>query len=330
MFQRVVFVIASLLLFAGISSGQTGYRVLTSFPIRSGGGWDYIAVHDQKIYVSHATQVNILDQASGDSVGVINGTTGVHGIAFTPAPGKGYTSNGKLNTVSVFDLKTNEVLKQISVGQNPDAITYDAFSGMIITCNGRSHDLSLIDPATDLVVATIPVSGKPETAVTDGKGFLFVNIEDKNSISKIDLGSRKVVTTWSLQPAEGPTGLAIDTLSKRLFAGCDKKLVVVDYTSGRITDTLAIGDGCDGVVFDDTRREVFASCGDGTLAMATVGMDGRCSMTGVVNTLPTARTVTIDPSVHRLYLPAAMLGKSVAGQRAPVVPGSFRIIVVAR
>src|ERR1035438_9258856 len=142
-----------------------GFRVVKSFPIVSSGGWDYIAVGpgNNRIYVSHGTQVNVLDETTGDSVGVIPNTTGVHGIAFVPALGKGYTSNGRINNVTVFDLKTNQVLGQIDAGQNPDAIMYDEFSKFIITCNGRSSDLSLIDPVTTKVVATIPVGGKPET-----------------------------------------------------------------------------------------------------------------------------------------------------------------------
>src|SRR5579871_6407214 len=153
-----------------MAQGTSGFHVAKVFHIASSGGWDYISVGpgNNMLYVSHGTQVNILNQESGDSVGVIEGTTGVHGIAF--AMGKGYTSNGRLNTVTVFDLKSNAIISQVATGQNPDAIMFDAFSKKIITCNGRSKDLSVIDPSTDKVVATITVSGKPETAVSDGAG----------------------------------------------------------------------------------------------------------------------------------------------------------------
>src|SRR5579871_1632944 len=153
------------------AQGASGFSVAKTFHIASGGGWDYIAVgpNNNRLYVSHSAQVNILNQETGDSVGVIPGTTGVHGIAFAASLNKGYTSNGRLNNVTVFDLKTNQIITQISTGQNPDAIMYDGFSKKIITCYGRSKDLSVIDPATDKVVATIVVGGKPETAVSDNE-----------------------------------------------------------------------------------------------------------------------------------------------------------------
>src|SRR5450631_4591556 len=187
---------------------QSQFKVTQVFHIASSGGWDYIAVgpDNNRLYVSHGTQVNILNETTGDSVGVIPNTTGVHGIAFVTSLGKGYTSNGRLNTVSVFDLKSNQVLSQISAGTNPDAIMYDDFSKLIITCNGRSQDLSLIDPSSGNLVYTIPVNGKPETAVTDGKGKIYVNIEDEHEIIAVDIMQRKVTDRWSLKPAESPTG----------------------------------------------------------------------------------------------------------------------------
>ncbi len=171
---------------------------------------------DKKLYVSHGTQVNILDQLTGDSTGVIPNTTGVHGIAFD-ANGKGYTSNGRLNTVTVFEVKTSAVLSQIPTGQNPDAILYEPFTKTIVTCNGRSHDLSVIDPVKGQVIATIALDGKPETAVSDENGKIFVNIEDKNKLTAVDMRTKAVITSYPLG-ADGPTGLAIDIKTKRLFA----------------------------------------------------------------------------------------------------------------
>src|SRR5882757_2611812 len=172
-----------------------GYHVAKTFHIASSGGWDYIAVGpgNNRLYVSHGTQVNILDQKTGDSVGVIPNTTGVHGIAFDAALGKGYTSNGRLNNVTVFDLKTNQVTGQIATGQNPDAIMYEPFSKTIITCNGRSKNLTIIDPVQNKVIDSVDVGGKPETAVTDGAGKIFVNVEDKSEIVAIDVKTFKVL-----------------------------------------------------------------------------------------------------------------------------------------
>jgi DNA-binding beta-propeller fold protein YncE len=322
-----------LLAFAGLlgnlASAQTsGFHVTKTFKIGSPGGWDYIAAGpDQKIYASHGTQVNILDAKTGDSVGVIPNTTGVHGIAF--AGSKGFTSNGRLNTVTVFDLKTAAVLAQINAGQNPDAIMYDPFTKLVITCNGRSHDLTLIDAESGQVTGTIALDGKPETAVSDEAGKLYVNIEDKNKISEVDLKSKTVVTSWPLG-AEGPTGLAIDLQTKRLFAGCDAKLVVMDATNGNIVATLPIGNGCDGVGFDSGLKLVFASCGEGKL---TVIKEASASSFTVIDNVPTkrsARTCAVNQQTHEVYLPAADTEPGAQGERPKMIPGTFGIVVVGK
>ena len=186
---------------------QSGYKLSKTFHIASSGGWDYIFVNSQsnKLYVSHATQVNILDKTTGDSLGVIPNTTGVHGIAVINDLNKGYTSNGRINSVTVFDLSSNNILNQIATGQNPDAIFYEPYSKKYHHMHGRSKDLSVIDPTTDKVVATIPVDGKPETAVSDEeKEKYFVNIEDKNEIVEVDITKNEVIAHWSLGDAEGP------------------------------------------------------------------------------------------------------------------------------
>lgn len=315
---------------AGAQKTST-YHVAKTFHIASSGGWDYIVSGpgNNRLYVSHGTQVNILDETTGDSLGVIPNTTGVHGIAFAPALGKGYTSNGRLNNVTVFDLKSNQVLGQIAAGTNPDAIMYEPFSKTIITCNGRSNDLSVIDPVAEKIIATIPVGGKPETAVSDGTGKVFVNIEDKNEIVCINIQTKTVETHWPIAPAEGPTGLAIDTKTKRLFAGCDKVLVVMDYSTGKVIDRVAIGDGCDGVGFDNGLKNIFASCGEGKLTVIHEDNADKFSVTANVPTKKSARTIAVNESTHTIYLPAADFGAAVQGERRPpMVPGSFQVLVV--
>jgi DNA-binding beta-propeller fold protein YncE len=318
----------SLALQAVRAQNTSGFHVTKTFKIGSPGGWDYIAVGpDQKIYVSHGSDVVILDAKTGDSVGFIPNTTGVHGIAF--AGSKGFTSNGRLNTVTVFDLKTAAVLQQIPTGQNPDAIMYDPYSKLVITCNGRSHDLSLIDPATGQVTGTIALDGKPETAVSDEAGKIYVNIEDKNKISVVDISSKTVTSSWPLQ-AEGPTGLSIDIRTKRLFAGCDKQLVVMDATSGAIVASLPIGDGCDGTGFDASLKLVFASCGEGKL---TVIKEESASSFKVIDNVPTkrsARTCAVNEKTHEVYLPSADTEPAAAGERPKQVPGTFGIVVVGK
>ncbi|MBS1598896.1 MAG: YncE family protein [Bacteroidetes bacterium] len=318
-------------IYSASAQGQSGYKLSKTFKIASSGGWDYIAVWSGKVYVSHGTQVNILDAKTGDSLGYIPNTTGVHGIAFNESAGKGYTSNGRINNITVFDLKTNQVLKQIAVGENPDAIMYDKSTNKIITCNGRSHDLSIVDATSETVTSTIPLEGKPETAVSDGMGKIFVNIEDKNKIAVVDLKSNKVINSWSTAPGESPTGLAIDLKTNRLFAGCEKMLIVVDATNGKVVDKLAIADGCDGVAFDNELKYVFASCGEGKLTVIHEVSGDEFKVVDNVPTKRSARTIALDEQTHDVFLPAAdMQPNPVAGQRPNMIPGTFQVIVVSK
>ena len=312
------------------SEAQSGYSILKVLHVGGVGGWDYVAVNENRLYLSHGTQVQILDKNSGDSLGVIPNTNGVHGIAFIRSIGKGYTSNGRSNNVTVFDLADGKVLSQIATGQNPDAIMYESFSNKIITCNGRSNDLSIIDPSSEKVVATIPVGGKPETAVSNGSGLLYVNIEDKNEVAVIDLPHSKVLKRFSLSPAEGPTGLANDLVANRLFVGCEKNLMVLDATSGKIVARIPIGEGCDGVAFEAKNRLIFTSNGVGTLSIIQEKSPDQFVMLENLPTKRSARTVTLDPQTDIIYVPAADLEASAPGTRPAVVPGSFQVLVVGK
>jgi DNA-binding beta-propeller fold protein YncE len=317
---------------SSVFSQSTSFKVVKSFPIKSSGGWDYIAVNDGKVYVSHGTQVNIIDENSGDSVGVIGGTTGVHGIAFDNNLHRGYTSNGRLNNVFVFDLSTNKVLDSIATGENPDAISYEPFSKKIITCNGRSKSLSVVDPEKNKVVATIELDGKPEEAVSDAKGKLFVNLEDKSQIAEVDMKNYKVLNRWPIAPGESATGLALDKKTNRLFAGCDNKiLVVVNAENGKVVTSLPIGEGCDGVVFDANKNLVFASCGEGNMTVIKEKDANNFSVAQTVPTQTTARTIALDPANNTLFLPAATLAPAdpnATARRRSFVPGSFKVLEV--
>jgi YVTN family beta-propeller protein len=313
---------------------KTGFHIINTLHIASSGGWDYIEVGpvNDWLYASHGTQVNVLNKKTGDSVAVIENTTGVHGIAFDVADNKGFTSNGRLNTVTVFDMNTNKVLAQVVAGQNPDAILYEPFSKKIITCNGRSKNLSVIDPVTNKLLDSVDVGGKPETAVSNGAGRLYVNIEDKNQIVEVDTKTFKVLNRWSIAPADGPTGLAFDKNTKRLFAGCDKVLVVLDASTGKVVDTLPIGDGCDGVAFDPATKNIFTSNGEGTI---TVIHEDNADKYTVVETIATkrgARTITLDKITHMLYLPTAEFEAADPNQkgRPKMKPGTFQVLVVGK
>jgi YVTN family beta-propeller protein len=314
---------------------QKGIHVINTFHIASTGGWDYLEVGplNDWLYVSHGTQVNVINKKTGDSVAVIENTTGVHGIAFDVAEKKGFTSNGRLNNVSVFDMNTNKVLAQIATGQNPDAIIYESFSKKIITCNGRSKNLSIIDPVLNKTIDSVDVGGKPETPVSDGQGKLFVNIEDKNEIVVIDTKTFKVLNHWSIAPGEAPTGLAFDKNTKRLFAGCEKLLVIVDATNGAVVDKITIGDGCDGVAFDAATKNIYTANGaDGTLSVIHEESPSKFTLIENIITKKSARTITLDNQSHLIYLPAAELEPMEPGQkgRPKMKPGTFQILVAGK
>jgi YVTN family beta-propeller protein len=302
--------------------------------LASPGGWDYIEVGpvNDWLYVSHGTQVNILNKKNGDSVGVIENTTGVHGIAFDVANKKGFTSNGKINTVTVFDMNTNVVLAQIATGQNPDAILYEPFSKKIITCNGRSKNLTIIDPIKNVVLDSVAIGGKPETAVSDGMGKLFVNDEDNNEIVVVDTKTFKVLNHWSIAPGEGPTGLALDKKTNILFAGCEKLLMIIDATNGNIIDKITIGDGCDGVAFDATTKTIYTANGEGTITVIQEENAAKFSLVENIVTKKGARTITLDNQTHLLYLPTADFEQADPNQkgRPKLKSGTFQVLVVGK
>ena len=312
-------------------SQNSDYKIVKTYHISSTGGWDYIAVNDGKIYVSHGSQVNILNESNGDSIGIIPNTNGVHGIAFDNELGRGYTSNGRSNTITVFNLKDYTTISQVETGKNPDAILFEPYTKTIITCNGSSKDISMIDPKTNTLVANIAVGGKPETAASDGKGKLFVNIEDKNEIVEVDLKARSVISYWALG-AEGPTGLAYDKDSKRLFAGCDGYLVVVNAENGKVVQKVPIGDGCDGVAFDTKNKIVFTSNGEsGTVTAIKETSADKYTILGNYTSKRGARTLTIDEKTGILYLPTADFeATNTQNGRPKMIPGSFQVLVVQK
>ena len=337
--MKKLIALSSIIFFASLFTqlfAQNGFHILKTFHIQSPGGWDYIAVGpgNNRLYVSHGTQVNILNLTTGDSIGVIENTTGVHGIAFDKSQNKGFTSNGRLNNVTVFDLVTNKIITQIPTGQNPDAILYESFSKKIITCNGRSKNLSIIDPVANKLVDSIDVGGKPETAVSNGTGKLYVNIEDKNEIVLVDLKTLKVEAHWPLAPAEEPTGLAFDKSTNRLFAGCGNKLLaIVDATNGKLIQTLPIGGGCDGAGFDNSTKNIFTSNGEGTLSVYQEKSADLFELVANVTTKRGARTIAVDEQTHLIYLPTAEFENpdpAAPNARPKMIPGTFQVLVVGK
>lgn len=334
--KKLTLALLSIIIIVTLTNAQTtaGLRIVNNFHIASPGGWDYLAVGpvNDWLYISHGTQVNILNKKNGDSVSVIANTTGVHGIAFDVADKKGFTSNGRLNNVTVFDINTNKVLAQIATGQNPDAIMHEPFSKKIITCNGRSKNLSIIDPVNNIVTDSVNVGGVPEEAMSDGMGRLFVNVEDKNEIVVVDTRTFKVLNHWSIAPGEGSTGLAYDSKTKRLFAGCEKLLIVIDATDGKIVDKITIGDGCDGVAFDAGTKNIYTANGEGTITVIHEETAAKFTLLETVPTKRGARTIALDNQTHLIYLPTAEFEPQDPNQkgRPKMKPGTFQVLVVGK
>jgi len=314
-------------------NAQQNMKVVAAYPVSGNGHYDYLALSKEgKLYVSHGDRVNILDEQTGKEIGVIQGLSGVHGIAFDYENNKGFISNGATNSVSVFDLKTDKVTNTIATDKNPDGIIYEPFTKTIITGNGRSGSLSVIDPKTEKVIHTILLDGgKPERAVSDGKGLLFVNLENKNAIVEIDLNNFNIVKIISLAPkGEAPTGLAIDKKNKLLFSGCsdNNTLVIVDYEKGAVVNAYPIGEDCDYVAYNPKTETVFASCNEGVLTVLTRKGANNYNVSNVV-TKPGARTMTLNKKTNTVYLSAPdFSAEKDANGRKSIVPNSFKVLVV--
>jgi len=282
--------------------------VTDTIAVGGNGGWDYLSVDTaaHRLYVSHSTCVEVIDLDTRTVIGSIKNTSGVHGIALVPELHKGFTSNGANSTVTVFDLRSLAILQVVSItGRKPDAIIYDNHSRRVFTFNGGSANATVIDPATCAIVGTVALGGAPESAVADGEGHIFVNIEDQNSIVCFNATSLKVEAAWPLSPCETPTGLSMDRRNRRLFVGGRNQiLAVVDADSGRVIATFPIGKGVDGTAFDPATHLIFASNKDGTLDIISQNSPSDYAAFGRVNTLPGAKTLAIDTSTHRIYLPA--------------------------
>jgi len=317
---------------AALSAAATGYHVTGEIQIGGEGGWDYLTMDSnaRRLYVSHATHVVVVDIDSNKVVGDIPDTPGVHGIAIAPELNKGFISNGRGNNVTIFDLKTLKTIGTPATGENPDSIRYDATSGRVFTLNGRSKNSTVIDAKTGNVVGTIPLPGKPEFAVADGKGHIFVNIEDTNEIVDIDAAKATVAKKYALTGCEGPSGLAMDTKARRLFSVCSNRVMAIsDHDAGKVVATPAIGAGSDGVAFDSNVGMAFSSNGDGTITVVQQ-TGGKYDVVENIASERGARTIAIDEKTHKIFLPTAKTAPSTGGGRASFLPNTFKVIVVGK
>lgn len=314
--------------------GAANFKVVNKFSLEGGGRWDYLLVDNdsRRLFMSRATHVAVLDADSGAVVGDIPDTPGVHGIALVPEFGVGFISDGGENKVAVFDLKTLQVKEKIDTGKNPDSIVYNPSTKALFVQNGGSNSSTVIDASTQKVVATIALPGRPEFTVHDDRGNMFINLEDKSSIALIDAASHQLKATWPLAPCEEPTGLAIDTSARRLFSACANKLLAVtDADSGKVLQTVPIGDDCDAVAFDAGTGYIFASNGDGHLSIIRKTSGGKYTVVQSLTSSPGSKTMALDSAKHKIYLPEAKFdGDPTAHPRPKVVPGSVAILVVGK
>lgn len=316
------------------------YHVARHLAIGGTGGWDYVTADParHRLFVSHSDRVEVLDTESGKVVGQIPNTQGVHGIALAPDLHRGFVSDGRTSTVTIFDMNTLGTLGEVkTTGDRPDAIIFDRASARVFTFNAAGKNTTAIDAASGSVAGTVDLGGKPEFAVSDGGGHVYVNIEDTSEIADIDSSRLVIVKRWKLAPCEEPSGLAMDVAHRRLFSVCDNKVMAVsDPDAGRVVTTVPIGEGVDASAFDPSTGLVFSSNGqDGTITVVREKTPDAYEVVATVSTQRGARTMALDTQTHHLFLPTAAFGPPPAptadrpNPRPSIVAGSFEILDVA-
>jgi DNA-binding beta-propeller fold protein YncE len=327
------FCLAAMSAAASRGSAQTPYKVVDHWKIGGTGGWDYLLADSpaHRLYITHTGRVEVVDTTTGKLVGAVTGFKSTHGIALDPDGKRGYISDGAGNAVAIFDRTSLAVLTTIPAGKNPDAIAYEPTTKTVWAFNGTSNNISVIDPDKKIVIATIALPGKPEFPQVDGKGTVFVNIEDKNSIVKLKAATRKVEATWTLSGCDAPSGMAIDPEHARLFSVCDgNKMAVTDAKTGKQIALAAIGAGPDAAGYDARNQLAFSSNGEaGTVSVIDAAHGYKAIQT--LSTKVGARTMTYDPTTNRIYLTAADYATPVAGAKRPtVLPDTFTVLVLGR
>lgn len=322
-----------------VAAAAPHYAVLQRYAVGQPDGWDYLtySADGHRLYVSRFDRVLVIDADTGKIKATIPGTDGVHGIALVPKLGRGYTSNGRADTLTEFDLATSRVLRTIAVeGHNPDALIYDPASGHLYAFDGRSNEASVVDPVAGKLVTKIALSGKPEFAASDGAGNVYVNIEDTAQLARIDSATNKVTAVWKLADCEEPSGLALDTAHHRLFSVCQNKhMAVTDAQSGKPVASVAIGEGPDAAGFDAERGLIYSTNGhDGTLTVVHEDDPDHYRVIANVPTQKSARTLVLDADGNRIFTVAAEFGprpaptKDQPHPRPAMIDGSFTVLVI--
>jgi DNA-binding beta-propeller fold protein YncE len=305
--NRYLTVLATVAAFSASVVGPSGYRETNKVAIAGPTGWDYVTVDsaNRRVYVSHATQVEVLDADTLKVIGTIPGTPGVHGIAIAPEIGKGFITAGKADVVVMFDLVSLKNLGQVSTGKKPDAIAYDPATRRIFAMNGSSDSTTAINAAEGTVSGAVDLGGGPESTVADGKGNLWVNLEDKSQLVHLDSKSLTLKDRWAVAPCEEPSSLSFDAANRRLFLGCrNRVMAVVDADSGKVVASYPIGDHVDASAFDSATGLVFCSTGDGHIAIFHQDSPDKYTLVENLATFPGSKTMGYDPKTHRIFLPA--------------------------
>ena len=322
-----------------LAQSATGYKLLTRYPVPGTGGFDYLTLDDaaRRLYISHGTQVDVLDADNGKLVGTIPDTPGIHGIAIVPEFKRGFTSNGREDKISMFDPATLQLIRKIQVGRGPDGIYYEPASKRVFTNNHGSHDISAIDAAAGEVVGTVKVEGDGEQAILGADGLIYVNLEDTGEVAVFDSKSLEVRKRFPIGVAKTPTGLAYDAKTNRLFIGCRNApmMVVMDAASGNVVGSFPIGAGVDYAAYDAEARLIFFSCGDGTLNIFQQKSADNYEDAGAVKTQPSAKTMAFDPKTKKIFLSAAEFTETPNADptkrpQRSVKPGSFAVLVVGK
>ena len=322
-----------------LQAGPSGYHLVKTIKVGGDGFWDYLSFDSptRRLFISRGTKVMVLDVDSEKIIGEIPDTPGVHGIALAPDRGNGYTSNGMAGTISIFDLKSLQVIGHAQAEMNPDCIIYDPATKRVFAMNGRSGTATVVDAVTGMVVGTIQIGGKLEFAAADGAGHVYVNVENKSEEVEIDSKNMTVMAHWPLDPCKEPSGLAIDAKHRRLFAGCGNKMMaVIDADSGKVIATPPIQAGVDADAFDPGTGFAFASCGSGSLTVVHEDSPDKFTVVEDVPTQQGARTMALDPKTHEVYLVTGQFGPRPAPTPEnprpfpTLVPDSFVVLVFAR
>jgi len=320
-------------------AGNRGYKILQKVSLPGDGGFDFLTVDsdNRRIYITHNNSVQVIDADTLKLIGTVDNVPHPHGVVFLPDMGKGYATSGDPGSVIVFDLKTFKHLSEISASKDADVIIYDKASGHVVTFDGDSKNSTVIDPATDKVIQTVDLPGAPEVAVSDGKGYLYDNLESESKIIKIDAQTMKITKSWPLAPGASPSGLSMDLENNRLFSGCHNQLLVVmNAKNGKVVQTLPIGKSVDGTYFDPASATIFSSNGDGTLTVIHEDSPNKYTLVENVQTEEGAKTMAFDSKTGHVFLTTAQRGeaptptKEDPKPKRKIIPGTFHLLVLGK